>query len=275
MKTTFYFLFVFVVVFNSFPSIAQETQKPYVVSPLIGDTLLLEERDHYHLFPSIKNFQWAVFYLNPDSTLNAKVVYLKNLYPQDTIINIYRNLKSLIIHLNATENPVSVNPIENKDYSGNEVNVVYNNGSEVSGNLLSASSSSLIIYSLGCDQDEINVNCAALVKPGDLEKLTVKSDFNLGSIFYPIVTGLAAMMIYKSIRTNQEESLENMGDNFFTAFAVGLGGALVGVGLSYAIPIKTSSEKVYPLPLNEDEIEGLSKIARYKDFEPYYQLNSK
>jgi hypothetical protein len=274
MKKNIYYLFVLLLFFKCIPSLAQEGEKPIVVSPLIGDTLSLEERDYYNLLPTINNFHWAVFYLNPDSTLNVKVTYLKASALQDTIITKYRTLKSLLLHLNAAENPESVNPVENKEYAGNEVSAIYNNGAKVSGNLLSATSSSLIIYSLNCDEKEINVNCATLVRPSDLQKLTVKSDFNLGRILYPIITGLAAIIIYNSTHKPEEGSLESLGDdmtqNFLTGFAIGLGGALVGIGLSYAVPLKISSEEEYSVPLNEDDIQGLSKIARYKDFEPYY-----
>ena len=55
-----------------------------------------------------------------------------------------------------------------------------------------------------------------------------------------------------------------------TGLAIGVGGMILGLGLSYAIPLKISSEEEYPIPINEDDIEGLSKISRYKDFEHYY-----
>ena len=270
MKTTFYFLLVFVVVFNSLTSLAQESEKPFIVSPLIGDTLSLEERDYYNLLPTINDFQWAVFYLNPDSTLYAKVTYHKNSSPKDTIINNYRSLKSLLIHLNAAENPETINPIQKEDYAGNEVTVLYKDGNQYSGNLLSASSSSLIIYSMNCNEDEIDINCATLIRPTGLEKLTVRSDFNLGKLLYPLVAGLAAVIIYNSTLTPEEKNLDNMGKNMLTGFAVGVGGMVLGFALSYAVPLKISSEEEYSTPFNEDDIEGLSKISRYKDFEPYY-----
>ena len=72
MKTTFYFLLVFVVVLNSFASIAQESEKPFIVSPLIGDTLSLEERDYYNLLPTINGFKFAIFYLDADSLLDVR-----------------------------------------------------------------------------------------------------------------------------------------------------------------------------------------------------------
>jgi len=275
MKTTFYFLLVFVVVFNSLTSLAQESEKPFIVSPLIGDTLSLEERDYYNLLPTINDFQWAVFYLNPDSTLDAKVTYHKNSAPKDTIINNYRSLKSLLIHLNAAENPETINPIQKEDYAGNEVTVLYKDGNQYSGNLLSASSSSLIIYSMNCNEDEIDINCATLIRPTDLEKLTVRSDFNLGKLLYPLVAGLAAVIIYNSTLTPEEKNLDNMGKNMLTGFAVGVGGMVLGFALSYAVPLKISSEEEYSTPFNEDDIEGLSKISRYKDFEPYYLQHSK
>jgi hypothetical protein len=270
MKTTFYFLSIFVVLIINIPVYAQESEKLFIVSPLIGDTLSLEERDYYKLLPTINDFQWAVFYLNPDSTLNAKVVYLNNLNSQDTLIENYRSLKSLILHLNAAENPEVVNPVQNENYSGNEVTILYKDGNQYSGNLLSASSNSLIIYSLNCDEDEIDINCATLIKPDELEKLTVKSDFNLGRWLYPIVTGLTTMIIYNNSISPEDKNLDNMFENMLTGFAVGCAGALVGLGLSYLVPLIITSEEVYTIPINEDDIVGLSKISRYKDFEPYY-----
>ncbi|MBK9097398.1 MAG: hypothetical protein IPM14_04585 [bacterium] len=275
MKTTFYFLFALLYHLSAFCSFAQGNEKPFVVSPLIGDTLSLEERDYYNLLPTIQNFQWAVFFLNPDSTLNVKVTHLRNFVKQDTIINNYRSLRSLVLHLNAVENPESVNPIKNEDYTGNEVSVVYNEGKIASGNLLSATANSLIVYSLDCDEEQIDINCVMLLRPSDIEKLKVKSDFNLGMLLYPTITGLAAIIIYNSTLTPDDKNLDNMMNNFLTGLAVGIGGSLVGFGLSYAIPLKISSEEEYSLPLNEDDIEGLSRIARYKDFEPFYRQQSK
>ena len=269
MKTYFLSLSVILLLSISF-SFAQEGEKPFIVSPLIGDTLSLEERDYYNLLPTIEDFQWAVFYLNPDSTLDAKVTYDKNSSLQDTIINNYRSLRSLVLHLNAAENPESMNPIKNEDYAGNEVSVIYTNGKKISGNLLSATASSLIIYSTSCNQDEIDISCATLIRPADLEKFIAKSDFNLGRILYPVVLGIASMIIYNNSLNPEDKNLDNMMENTLTIMAVGIGGSLVGFGLSYAVPLKISSEEEYSAPINEDDIEGLSKIARYKDSEPYY-----
>ena len=83
------------------------------------------------------------------------------------------------------------------------------------------------------------------------------------------------MIIYNNSLNPEDKNLDNMMENTLTIMAVGIGGSLVGLGLSYAVPLKISSEEEYSAPINEDDIEGLSQIARYKDFEPYYlqQIN--
>ena len=70
----------------------QEVGKPIVVSPLIGDALDVWERNFYHLFPSFDGFDYAVFYLNPDSTLKVKVSLFQNGIEKDTIIERYHAL---------------------------------------------------------------------------------------------------------------------------------------------------------------------------------------
>ena len=92
---------------------------------------------------------------------------------------------------------------------------------------------------------------------------------------YPIVTGLTTMIIYNNSISPEDKNLDNMFENMLTGFAVGCAGALVGLGLSYLVPLIITSEEVYTIPINEDDIVGLSKISRYKDFEPYYIQHSK
>ena len=268
MKTTFYFLFALLLPLNSSCLLAQENEKPVVVSPLLGDTLSLQERNYYNLLPTVNNFQWAVFFLTPDSNLTIKLCYLKNGNPVDTTIHNYQSYKSLKLQLDSVVNPQSIDPSENQEYLGDYINVLYSNDKEIKGSLLSATSSSLIMYSSGCNEEAININCTTLIRPNEVKKLSVTSDINIGKILYPLITATLTWIIYKN--NMKSTGMEDMYTNLFAAGAIiGIGG-LAGVIISYVIPLKISSEEEYSLPLNEDEIEGLSKIARYKDFEPYY-----
>jgi hypothetical protein len=73
----------------------QEQGKLIVVSPLIGDTLDAAERGKFQLFPNVKGFEWAVFYLGPDSSLVVKASLLEDGVRRDTIIARYRTLKAV------------------------------------------------------------------------------------------------------------------------------------------------------------------------------------
>jgi len=134
MKTTFYFLFTFVLLLNSITLFAQESEKPFVVSPLIGDTLSIEERNYYNMFSTIENFQWAVFYLNPDSTVRAEVTYLSDAILRDTIVYIDKDVESLRFYINARNDPSSIVQPRADNYKGAEIVVLEKNGMETTGN---------------------------------------------------------------------------------------------------------------------------------------------
>jgi hypothetical protein len=95
MKSTHCFFILCSLTLLSFRVVGQEQDKPIVVSSLIGDTLDAGERERYKLVPNLEGFQWAVFYLNPDSSLKVKVSLLDNKARRDTIIERYRTLKGV------------------------------------------------------------------------------------------------------------------------------------------------------------------------------------
>ena len=99
MKTTFYFLLGFIILSLFTSSLAQENEKPFIVSPLIGDTLSLEERDYYNLLPTFNGFQFAIFYLNADSLIDVRVLYKTRNEIRDTLINNYKSLTNMRIYL--------------------------------------------------------------------------------------------------------------------------------------------------------------------------------
>ena len=70
-------------------------QAPLVLHPTIGDTVDAGERQRFHILPSLEAFEWAVFYLNPDSTLKVKVHRSLRGVECDTTIPGYRTLASM------------------------------------------------------------------------------------------------------------------------------------------------------------------------------------
>lgn len=61
--------------FGGYPDFiySQVNSQQVVISPFIGDTLDRVEREYFGLFPDIKGFQKAVWYLNSDSSLTVTV----------------------------------------------------------------------------------------------------------------------------------------------------------------------------------------------------------
>jgi hypothetical protein len=93
MKNAKYYLLMLIISFYCYDLCAQE--KPVLVSPLIGYQLDKAERDKYHLFQDIQDFQSAVFFLNPDSTLKAKISFVSKGLLKDTIIEKYKTLSEM------------------------------------------------------------------------------------------------------------------------------------------------------------------------------------
>lgn len=79
---------------------AQANQQPFVVSPFIGNKLDRVEENYFNLFPAFTDFREAVFYLNPDSTLNVKIKAVFNNVPVDTTIRYDRSLSYLRYKIN-------------------------------------------------------------------------------------------------------------------------------------------------------------------------------
>ena len=148
---------------------AQVKEEPIAINPIIGDTLTLDERDYYRLLPKIEGFQWAVFFLNPDSSLIVKVCYLKDNKMKDTVITRYRSLDNLRNYLSEVSNG-----------EGAEVTAELKNGKEVSGNLLGVQGSDLMIYHPeGKITQGFDIEYVSKINKDEIEKLTIPGKSNI------------------------------------------------------------------------------------------------
>ncbi len=93
MKMILSILIVLLIQHNCTP---QKLNNPIIVSPLIGEKLDRVENEYfYKLFPGFEGFEEAVFFMNPDSLLIAKVTYEKNNLLKDTTFNYYYDLNTV------------------------------------------------------------------------------------------------------------------------------------------------------------------------------------
>lgn len=272
MRALLTFLLLFLLSVDNLP---QGKVKPFAVNTLIGDTLSQEERNYYLLFPEIEEFQWAVFYLNSDSSLSAGVTYKKNGILIDTLIQNYKSLKSLNYHLiarNALENKSIVKSIVDKSstYSkGSDVYIYTSNGLKTSGKLLSVRENSLLILPQGCDDELNNLDCISQVRISDIDKMTVKGNSNIG---WGIGFGLLASVIAGGIIYNSNYPDPPLFAPARVAFEKSIGGIIVSsvccIGLGASIGILTSTPDKELEHFSKYDISGLSKYAKYPDGEP-------
>lgn len=276
MKHLFFTALVLTITnFLGIKALAQKDITPCFVNPLIGDTLTLEERDYYQLFPQIEGFQFAVFYLNPDSTLNADVKYSDDGVLKDTLIKNYRSLKNLNYHIyarDALENgmPERVLNYQAPVYSkGAEVSTYMDDGSETSGELLSVRKNSILLLNPDCDDRLLNADCINQVNASEIDKLIIKGNSNvvLGVSLGILASVVVGAIIYSSNYENSNSWLRGLAAYEQSKTPIILSSiGLITLGATIGIFTSNPEEviKIY----SEKDIRGLSSYSRYPIEEP-------
>lgn len=264
MKTTFYFLFVLIILLKCIPSLSQESEKPIVLSPSIGDTLSLQERNYYNMFSTIENFQWAVFYLNPDSTVRSEVTYLIDGILSDTVVYIDKKVEYLRLYINARNDPGSIVQQREDNYKGSEIIVLQKNGTETSGNLLSVRQGSILIYNQECDDEVIDSNCVDTFNSSEIRKVVISGQSNVGwGVGIGLLLG-TAVAVTGIIVGNESSTLDEGMTIGVTFFSIGVAIAAAGT----IIGIASSTPDIVIEPFSEDDIKGLRVYSRYSQGEP-------
>jgi hypothetical protein len=250
-------------------SFGQQEPKPIVVSPLIGDTLDAAERDHFGLFPDLQGFEWAVFYLNPDSSLSVKVSLLEDGARRDTIISGHGALTALQDHIRLVAQKDVELAFEGEKEEGADVVLVLNNGRELKGELVSVRDSSVLIAL------SRQIKGVLAVKDTMISRVTVKGGsrvllgMGLGFI------GGAAVGVAVAIGVAVDRSVETseIGKEFVTAL---LGGGLAPIGavagtiVGGVIGATSKKDEAELDPSIAPERDALKKFARYPDKEPEF-----
>ncbi len=176
----------------------QDYKKPIVVHPLIGNKLDAVEEEYFKLFPNISGFQESVFYLNPDSTIRAKIVYSSNGIMKDTVIKkyAYLNIISALIE--------RVVRIKMKNENGLKVRITINENEKIKEQLFSADEK--YIYTV----DPVKLhqkfgtkqyNLITLTPTGSIQNITIErslslSDHIVGGLSIGAAIGLIGGIIY-------------------------------------------------------------------------------
>jgi small nuclear ribonucleoprotein (snRNP)-like protein len=213
--------------------LSQQVDSLIQIHPGIGDTLTLFDRTYFGLFPEIKDFDYAIFYIRNDETLVAKILSSPNDTTKETIQ--LQNLSSLdsinrIIREIATFNYQLRNELK-------DIYLETKNGNWIEGQLEMFDSEYIYIYSSNVTADHIG-RMRYRIPVSDIHQLTIEGSSNLvlGMCIGGAAGGAIGLLAYSAIRKEQSDnSFKNCTANFnnaanATAALVGitLGGFLIG-----------------------------------------------
>lgn len=279
MKTNKYLVLFLILFLPCTVILSQDYSQPYVVNSIIGDTLTKTERDIYLLFPDIDGFNWAVFYINQDSVLAAKVNYHTGGAERDTLIENYKKLKSLDYHIrakNALDQGIPLSILsENQDKEfafakGKLIKLIKSSGEVKYGELLFVRNNSLIMYKSECYNNRFMPDCVWKENESGLKRVIIEGNSNLGlgiasGIILSVITGF---VIYNSTYEKEEGSwfreINALEKSIGTIILSTIGLTTLGV----IIGLATSTPDTEIEIINEEDIHGLSKYARYQNEEP-------
>jgi len=211
--------------------------EPITVSPLIGDRLDRVEKKFFNLPPSLKGFNEAEFYLNPDNSTTAKINYKINGIIKDTIISNYLNLYSFQNYLIM----ITIDKIEKSEQSN--MDFFLNDSTKISASLYRLNQRSLSLIKPNI-RDAINsgeLNDFMLnLKNDEVQKIIIQGDatvwpYALGGSLLGLIAG---GIIGSSLVENQSDDIVEaiFAKPVEKAAAIALGG-LIGAGVGLVLGI--------------------------------------
>jgi hypothetical protein len=225
----------FSIILNSILShfcFAQFNDKPIRLSPEIGDTIDLSERNYYGLFPGIKDFQFAMMCLSNDTIALTKITYhTTEGILADTIIT---NSADHIGNFKASIRQMNADRLENYE-SGTILTVTKLGANKFSGKLLAVQDSSIIICSDSISSPNAFIFLKTYVRLNTEEVESVFFEFDnkpavIWGAFIGSIIGLAVGVV---VGSNQTDSY--IDPSFGLAFVGTALGASAGAGVGYLL----------------------------------------
>ena len=249
-----------------------QLRKPIVVSQLIGEKLDMVEEEFFRLFPATHGFQEGMFYLNPDSSLDAYISYEYNNLILDTLIEDYLPYERLQSYIKYQAEDVTNEARKIK--RGKYANIFTKKDSLFAGELLSINNSSITLLNLSEGaffKDNKPPFDVGKFQHTNIKKLVVIDKTNLANFIYPTVLGLGVGLTTGFLTKTEEKDKSDLSTGInldlspiLYAMLGGVVGYLAGYALSEIFPIISNSETNYEPPFSESEITGLRQVTRYK-----------
>jgi len=263
MKKYFISVLILISAFGPAFIVAQINIAPVRISPEIGDTINLDERNYYNLFPEIRGFESATIYQG-DSTTIAKIIFVNDKgILKDTIFSHPRDYTG---NLTASIRQINVERLDNYN-SIDKITVTKLDGNEYIGKLLAVQDSSFIIC-----PDTITNACTfnfikTYIKMNSQEVESVLLQFGYWSDAGTAASigGIVGLCIGGFIGGSQPvqgglySGLTELSNTFYGGLLGMLAGATLGFGLG--LILATPDETI--------EINSAADIELLKEYLPY------
>ena len=203
------------------------------IYPGIGDTLNFFNRTYIGLFPEVKNFNYAVFYIRNNDSLVTKIYSLT----EDSTMELVRiqnkssldSIRSIIYAIDFINKQLRLNT--------NDIYLITKDGNWIEGQLEMFDSKYIYVFANNVTADHIG-NMRYRIPVSEINQLTIEGISNtlMGMCIGSAAGGVIGAITYAAIRKNDNDnSLKSCTSNFNNAAEAGaacvgiaLGGFLIG-----------------------------------------------
>ena len=225
----------------------QESQKPFIISPFIGEKLDKIEADYFNIFHAFADFREATFYLNPDSTLRTTIKYTLNNKPNDTIAT-YKD-KSILLKLRNRINEKLIKDIEDKTVQ--ELGLTMENDLLYRGNIYSFIEGKIRLIKEGFSElkdEDIEEEYTPIINYSEIKTVTTYES-DTGIILLSTAVGIGAgiglgILLGPVLMAREDGMLDfrELGGGVIG----GIIGSLIGLGVGYIIKIPVGHDIMDP-----------------------------
>jgi hypothetical protein len=238
---------------------------PFALSPYIGDTLNLNERDYYGLYKDFNGFQRAVYFISKDGlSALTRISYLRE---GEIIDSLIEQNATYAGNLRAFVRIVDVRRMDNwKD--AREITLTDVSGNKYSGSFFDLEKNRLYIATSGLTDYSQVIKNYKIINKEDIKSIYIagkrRNMMSKAGLGVLIGGGIGALLGYAGGDDNHGWFSTTAGQK---AIAGGIIFGVIGgvIGLISSLSVPPSDNEIIAINTDED-FYGLSKFLKNKDF---------
>jgi hypothetical protein len=272
--------FIFLLLFSA-SLFAQEYAHPVILDPMIGDTVDAVEREWYQLLPAMPGFEKAVYYLNTDSSVWARVFLKRDLLRSDTAVGLHSSLAFMRRQIAQMLSVRSGHPTSDTELredalfgsgEGRSILVRLMNDSVIEGELISVRPDGFVINTgVSGDARFCSKNTLAVIKGSEIRSMELAGMPTIPAIAAGILGAAAGSILGIYAGYNIGYSIDERWKNTREAPSAGIGivvGFIAGGITGFIVPWLLINHGTEYEREDFHRVPDLRLEARYREKEP-------